>query len=93
MFLLISEGKVCIAIMYLDNMVKVIDVQGVITLTLTVCTFMLAYSFLGKGSNSIGLFWGFLGIGVASIIAFFLIEKQSEIPLISLKLAFNDSFG
>ena len=68
---------------------KVIDIPGVITLTLTVSTFMLAITFLGKGSNSIGLFWVFLGIGVASIIAFFLIEKRSEIPLISLKLAFH----
>ena len=68
---------------------KVIDIPGVITLTLTVSTFMLAITFLGKGSNSIGLFWVFLGIGVASIIAFFLIEKRSEIPLINLKLAFH----
>ena len=88
MFLRISEGKGT------SNNVpgrhgKVIDIPGVITLTLTVCTFMLAITFLGKGSNSIGLFWVFLGIGVASIIAFFLIEKRSEIPLISLKLAFH----
>ena len=68
---------------------KVIDIPGVITLTLTVSTFMFTITFLGKGSNSIGLFWIFLGIGVASIIAFFLTEKRSEIPLINLKLAFH----
>jgi MFS family permease len=68
---------------------SIIDIPGVITLTLTVSTFMLAITFLGKGSSSSGLFWIFLGIGVASIIAFFLIEKRSKIPLISLKLAFH----
>jgi MFS family permease len=68
---------------------SIIDIPGVITLTLTVSTFMLAITFLGKGSSSIGLFWIFLGIGVASIIAFFMIEKRSKIPLISLKLAFH----
>ena len=68
---------------------SIIDIPGVITLTLTVSTFMLAITFLGKGSSSSGLFWLFLGIGVASIIAFFMTEKRSKIPLISLKLAFH----
>ena len=68
---------------------SIIDIPGVITLTLTVSTFMLAITFLGKGSSGIGLFWLFLVIGVASIIAFFMTEKRSKIPLISLKLAFH----
>jgi MFS family permease len=68
---------------------KVIDIPGVITMILTVSTFMLAITFLGKGAGSLGLFWIFLGIGVTSIIAFFMIEKRSEIPLINLKLAFH----
>lgn len=68
---------------------KVIDVPGVITMILSVSTFMLAITFLGKGSSAAGLFWTFLVIGVASIIAFFMIEKRSAIPLISLKLAFH----
>ena len=69
--------------------VKVIDIPGVITMVLTTSTFMLCFTFLGKGSEGVGLFWTFLAIGVASMVVFFLIEKRSENPLISLKLAFH----
>jgi MFS family permease len=68
---------------------KIIDIPGVIAMVVTTSTFMLCFTFLGKGSEGIGLFWTFLGIGLASMIAFFLIEKRSEIPLINLKLAFH----
>ena len=68
---------------------KVIDIPGVITLVLTITTFMLAITFLGNGPSALGLFWTFLGIGMASILAFFFIEKRSEMPLINLKLAFH----
>ncbi len=68
---------------------KVIDVPGVITMVLTTSTFMLCFTFLGKGSEGVGLFWTFLGIGAASMAAFFFIEKRSEMPLINLKLAFH----
>ena len=68
---------------------KVIDIPGVITMALTTSTFMLCFTFLGKGSEGVALFWTFLAIGVASMIAFFFIEKRSEIPLINLKLAFH----
>ena len=68
---------------------KVIDIPGVITMVLTTSTFMLCFTFLGKGSEGVGLFWTFLVIGVASMVGFFLIEKRSESPLINLKLAFH----
>jgi MFS family permease len=68
---------------------KVIDIPGVITMVLTTSTFMLCFTFLGKGSEGVGLFWTFLVIGVASMVTFFLIEKRSESPLINLKLAFH----
>ena len=68
---------------------KVIDIPGVITLVLTTSTFMLCFTFLGKGSEGVALFWTFLAIGVASMAAFFFIEKRSESPLINLKLAFH----
>ncbi|HKI06831.1 MAG TPA: MFS transporter [Nitrososphaeraceae archaeon] len=69
---------------------KIIDIPGLITLILTVSTFMLSITFLGQGSDeSIGLFWIFLAIGIVSIIAFFAIEKRSKIPLVDLKLAFH----
>jgi len=68
---------------------KVIDIPGVITMVLTTSTFMLCFTFLGKGSEGVVLFWTFLVIGVASMAAFFFIEKRSENPLINLKLAFH----
>ena len=68
---------------------KVMDLPGVITMVLTTTTFMLCFTFLGKGSEGVGLFWTFLLIGVASMVGFFLIEKRSEMPLINLKLAFQ----
>jgi MFS family permease len=68
---------------------KAIDIPGVITMILTVSTFMLAITFLGQGAGALGLFWAFLVIGLISIIAFFMIEKRSEVPLINLKLAFH----
>jgi MFS family permease len=68
---------------------KIIDIPGVITMVMTTSTFMLCFTFLGKGSEGVALFWTFLGIGLASMAAFFLIEKRSESPLINLKLAFH----
>jgi MFS family permease len=72
---------------------KIIDIPGLITLILTVSTFMLSITFLGGGTDqsigSIGLFWIFLAIGIVSIVAFFAIEKRSKIPLVDLKLAFH----
>jgi MFS family permease len=69
--------------------VSVIDIPGVITMVLTTSTFMLCFTFLGQGSEGVALFWTFLVIGVASMGAFFFIEKRSENPLINLKLAFH----
>ena len=69
---------------------KIVDIPGLITLILTVSTFMLSITFLGGGTDqSIGLFWVFLAIGIISIVAFFVIEKRSKIPLVDLKLAFH----
>lgn len=69
---------------------KIIDIPGLITLILTVSTFMLSITFLGGGTDeSIGLFWIFLAIGIISIVTFFVIEKRSKIPLVDLKLAFH----
>ena len=68
---------------------KIIDIPGITTLILTVSTFMLSITFLGGSSETISLFWIFLVIGIASLIAFLFIEKRSEAPLIDLKLAFH----
>ena len=68
---------------------RVIDIPGIITMVLAICTFMLSITFLGKGKDFLGLFWVFLGIGVTSLVAFFIVEKRSQLPLVSLKLAFH----
>ena len=47
---------------------KVIDIPGVITMAITTSTFMLCFTFLGKGSEGVVLFWTFLAIGVASMM-------------------------
>ena len=49
---------------------KVIDIPGIITLILTVSSFMLSITFLGGGSETVGLFWIFLVIGIASSLHF-----------------------
>ena len=58
-------------------------------MVLTICTFMLSITFLGKGKDFLDLFWILLAIGVSSLAAFFIIEKRSQIPLVNLKLAFH----
>ena len=68
---------------------KIIDIPGIITLILTVSTFMLSITFLGGSAETISLFWIFLVIGIVSLVAFLFIEKRSEVPLIDLKLAFH----
>jgi MFS family permease len=67
---------------------RVIDILGVITMVLAICTFMLSITFLGKGKDFLDLFWIFLGIGIVSLAAYFIIEKRSQLPLVNLKLAF-----
>ena len=46
---------------------RVIDIPGVITMVLAICTFMLSITFLGKGKDYLDLFWIFLGIGIVSL--------------------------
>ena len=60
---------------------KVIDIPGIITLILSVSTFMLSITFLGGSAETISLFWIFLVIGIASLIAFLFIEKRSEVSV------------
>jgi MFS family permease len=68
---------------------RIIDIPVVITLILTVSSFMLSITYLGSGGDSITLFWIFLAIGIISILAFFRIESRSKAPIVDLKLAFH----
>jgi MFS family permease len=86
----VGEEKIIVKDTKPKHFSKIIDIPGLITLILTVSTFMLSITFLGGGTDqSIGLFWIFLAIGIVSIVAFFVIEKRSKIPLVNLKLAFH----
>jgi MFS family permease len=84
----VSEDKVT-EDTYNKRFGKTLDIPGLITLILTITTFMLSITFLGQGPDSIGLFWIFLVVGIISIVSFFIIEKRSKIPLVDLKLAFH----
>jgi MFS family permease len=84
----VSEDKVT-EDTYNKRFGKTLDLPGLITLILTITTFMLSITFLGQGPDSIGLFWIFLVVGIISIVSFFIIEKRSKIPLVDLKLAFH----
>ena len=68
---------------------RVIDIPGIITMVLAIWTFMLSITFLGKGKDFLDFFWVFLGIGITSLAAFFIVEKRSQLPLVNLKLAFH----
>ena len=70
---------------------KIIDIPGIITLILTVSTFMLSITFLGGSSESISLFWIFLVIGVASLIAFLFIEKRSEVSVNRFEISLSQN--
>jgi MFS family permease len=66
-----------------------VDIPGLITLILTISSFMLTFTFLGMGPAQATLFWIFLAIAVVSLAAFLMIEKKSKKPLVNLKLAFG----
>ena len=68
---------------------QLVDIPGLITLILTIASFMLTFTFLGMGTEAASKFWTFLVIAVASLAAFLMIEKRSKIPLVNLKLAFG----
>jgi MFS family permease len=68
---------------------SVVDIPGVITLVLTISAFMLAFTFLGQGSETFGLFISFLIIGIVSLVLFLIIEKMSKNPLVDLKIQFH----
>ena len=79
-----SNGKV-----KKQKFTELVDIPGLITLVLTISSFMLTFTFLGMGAEGATKFWTFLVIAVASLAAFLIIEKRSKIPLVNLKLAFG----
>ncbi|MDE1866295.1 MAG: MFS transporter [Thaumarchaeota archaeon] len=67
-----------------------IDIQGAVTLAVSVTAFLMALTFVETGdmvgsSTMIGL----VVIGIVYLILFAIIEKRSKSPLIDLKILFN----
>jgi MFS family permease len=67
-----------------------IDIQGAITLTVSIAAFLMALTMEenGDGSNSFSVM-GLVVIGVVYLILFAIIEKRSSSPLVSMKVLAN----
>lgn len=73
-----------------NNSRNKIDVQGVITLTVSVSAFLMALTMVENGddSNSFAMV-GLLVIGIVYLVLFAIIEKRSSSPLVSMKILAN----
>ena len=67
-----------------------IDIQGAITLTISVSAFLMALTMVENGddSNSFSMV-GLVVIGIVYLILFAIIEKRSTSPLVSMKILAN----
>ena len=73
-----------------NNPKNKIDVQGAITLTVTISAFLMALTMVenGDGANSFSVI-GLVVIGIIYMILFAIIEKRSSSPLVSMKVLTN----
>ncbi len=73
-----------------DNPKNKIDVQGAITLTVSISAFLMALTMVenGDGANSFSVM-GLAVIGIVYLILFAIIEKRSSSPLVSMKVLTN----
>ncbi len=73
-----------------DNPKNKIDVQGAITLTVSISAFLMALTMVenGDGSNSFSVL-GLAVIGIVYMVLFAVIEKRSSSPLVSMKILTN----
>lgn len=67
-----------------------IDIQGAITLTVSIAAFLMALTMeeTGDGANSFSVM-GLVAIGIVYLILFAIIEKRSSSPLVSMKVLAN----
>jgi MFS family permease len=67
-----------------------IDIQGAITLTISVSAFLMALTMVENGddSNSFSMM-GLVVIGIVYLVLFAIIEKRSTSPLVSMKILAN----
>jgi MFS family permease len=73
-----------------DVQTKSIDVKGVIALSATITSFLIAlsYSDTDDVTSSIQIII-FLSIGIVSLMLFVIIERRSEFPIVNLQLLTN----
>ena len=73
-----------------NNSRNKIDIQGAITLTVSISAFLMALTMVENGddSNSFAMI-GLIAIGIVYLILFAIIEKRSVSPLISMKILAN----
>jgi MFS family permease len=66
-----------------------IDFMGIITLTVTLVSFLIAITFSGSIATNLVAFVVPLIIGVISLVIFIKVEKRVKSPLVNLKLVFH----
>lgn len=73
-----------------DSTKNKIDIQGAITLTVSIAAFLMALTMeeTGDGANSFSVM-GLAVIGIVYLILFAIIEKRSSSPLVSMKVLAN----
>ena len=73
-----------------DRAKNKIDVQGAITLTVSIAAFLMALTMEenGDGANSFSVL-GLVVIGIVYLVLFAIIEKRSSSPLVSMKVLAN----
>ena len=65
------------------------DIMGIITLTVTIVSFLIAITFSKSIVTNLSAFVVPLAIGVIFLVLFMKVEKRARSPLVSLKLAFH----
>ena len=73
-----------------DDQTRSIDVKGVIALSATITSFLMALSFFDTDdvTNSIQIII-FLSMGIISLMLFVIIERRSDCPIVNLQLLTN----
>jgi MFS family permease len=66
-----------------------LDFIGIITLTVTIVSFLIAITFSGSIATNLIAFVVPLAIGVIFLVLFMRVEKRAKSPLVNLKLAFH----
>lgn len=66
-----------------------IDIIGIIMLTVTIVSFLIAITFSKSIVTNLLAFAVPLAIGVIFLVLFIIVEKRTKLPLVNLKLAFH----